>query len=133
METKRAHSRNIQKSKEIQGEKRTDWVFINALKEELLSSAEFIERKNKDYGNAKDLGGKILNLLFPNGLNLTTERDFKEYGIINNIIGKLCRFSNLWDRKAEPNFESIGDTLKDMGHYSFILKIMIKERQDEIE
>lgn len=105
-----------------------DDTFMSSLRGELLEASDFIKRKNSDYGNAKDVVGQVLKLFFPNELVLKTEDDFMEFGIFSMMVGKICRFANLWSKKEAPNFESILDTLGDLGNYSYILKVSIKEK-----
>jgi len=106
---------------------------MRALEDEFKEALELVKRKNKDYGNAKDVLGHLMARLFSNGLNLTSSSDFQEFSIINLILTKLCRLCNLWGKpKDSRNFESLEDTLLDLGNYAFILKNMTRNRREEI-
>lgn len=81
-------------------------------------------KKNQDYGNAKDQFGKVMQILFPNGIVLNSVDTMNEFAIFTELLKKIMRFSNLW-RAEKVNFESVDDTLLDLGNYAFILKNMI--------
>jgi hypothetical protein len=111
------------------------------LVDEFREAMDLVQKKNQDYGNAFERSGQIFKLLFPDGIELKTGDDFNEFSAINAIIGKLVRFSNLWntDHNAglktttPPNFESILDTLGDLGNYAFILKNLLINTKPEEE
>lgn len=98
---------------------------------EYQEAMELCQRKNKDYGNAKDVMGKVYKILFPNGVKLETANQFGEFAVFQMIMTKVLRFANLSQSKGMPNFESVDDTLKDLGNYAFILKNMIANNQED--
>jgi hypothetical protein len=98
---------------------------VRALELEFKEAMELCMLKNKDYGNAKEVAGAVMNLLFPRGIKIETPDQFNEFNMFVMIMSKVVRFANLSQSKEMPNFESIDDTLKDLGNYAFILKNMI--------
>jgi hypothetical protein len=85
----------------------------------LIEDAKTYKMKKKDYGDSYCNFGRLMLLLFPNGIELVTEKDFNKFGIFMQIANKFMRYSNLCST-GSVNFESIVDTLKDMGIYSFM-------------
>jgi len=106
---------------------------MRPLDQEYQDAMELCQRKNKDYGNAKDVMGKVYKILFPNGVKLETANQFGEFAVFQMIMTKVLRFANLSQSKGVPNFESVDDTLKDLGNYAFILKNMIANNTEETE
>lgn len=90
-----------------------------SVEEMLAEAAKTYKMKNKDYGDSYRNFGKLMLLLFPDGVNLSSEKDFNKFGVFVQIANKFMRYSNLCNT-GSVNFESIADTLKDMGIYSFM-------------
>jgi len=103
------------------------------LKQEFEDALELVEKKNKDYGNAKEVAGQIMKIIFKDGVGLRTANDFNEFNMLVMIFSKILRVCNLhWNSKlTSVNFESVDDTLKDLGNYAFILKNMINNNRAE--
>lgn len=104
---------------------------MRELETEYQEAMELCVKKNKDYGNAKEIAGKIMKIMFPKGIKLETSHQFNEFNMFVMIMSKVVRFANLSQSKGVPNFESIEDTLKDLGNYAFILKNMIHNNREE--
>lgn len=98
---------------------------MRKLEQEYQEAMELCMKKNKDYGNAKEVAGQLMKLMFPKGIKLETSDQFNEFNMFVMVMSKVIRFANLSQSKVGPNFESIEDTLKDLGNYAFILKNMI--------
>lgn len=60
----------------------------------LKESLEIFLDRNKVYGNAHQRHGKMMSVLFPNGIMLKTAEDFTRYTYISGVIGKLNRYCN---------------------------------------
>lgn len=105
---------------------------MRALEEEFKQGMEVCCKKNKDYGNAKDKFGEVMAILFPQGITLSLKDTTNEFAIFTEILKKVMRFSNLWLKEDQKNFESIEDTLMDLGNYAFILKNMIHNNKKEV-
>lgn len=103
---------------------------MKPLEQEYQEAMELCRRKNKDYGNAKETMGSVYQILFPKGLKLETANQFGEFAVFQMIMTKVMRFANLCQSKSDPNFESIEDTLKDLGNYAFILKNLIHNNNE---
>lgn len=101
------------------------------LSQEYQEAMELCEKKNKDYGNAKEVGGRVMKLMFPKGIKLKTADQMNEFCIFVMIMNKILRFANLSQKSAVTHFESIEDTLKDLGNYAFILKNMIHNNTEK--
>jgi hypothetical protein len=103
---------------------------MRQLELEYQEAMELCQKKNKDYGNAKEVAGKLMKMMFPKGIKLVTASQFNEFNMFVMIMSKVIRFANLSQSNGDPNFESIEDTLKDLGNYAFILKNMIHNNNE---
>lgn len=74
------------------------------------------KERNAVYKDSYILHGDIMRELFPEGIQLRTEEDFRRFGVINGIVGKLNRYCR--------NFEEGGheDSAHDLGVMGFILQ-----------
>ena len=105
---------------------------MRELQEDFQQGMDVCCRKNKDYGNAKEKFGLVMDVLFPEGISLFTPEEMNEFAIFSELLKKTMRFSNLWSKAGEAiNFESIDDTLLDLGNYAFILKNMIHNNKEK--
>ncbi len=100
-----------------------------AVYERMKRGAELYKRKNSDYGDSWKKTGKILNILFPEGIAINEEKKFTEFSIIIRKVDKLCRITNLLFTEKNINIksESIVETCEDDGIYSFMLAEYINE------
>lgn len=98
---------------------------MRTIAEDMKEAVDVLIRKDKDYGNAKEVGGRIFELLFPDGITMKTAQEFNEHSTLIHIISKLVRYCNLRRGGERVNFESINDTLLDLGNYAFMLKNMV--------
>lgn len=89
---------------------------------------EVFVKKNKDYGDAYILAGKLFEMIFPDGIQLKTWNDHCAYQVMTRKMDKIARFCNLrfTDKKKAEVAESIADTLGDDGIYSFMLEELEK-------
>tara|TARA_Y100000385_G_C12588993_1_gene423851 strand:+ start:103 stop:396 length:294 start_codon:yes stop_codon:yes gene_type:complete len=78
------------------------------------------KERNKTYGDNYHRHGKVMMSLFPNGVNLSTEKEWNRFGIINMIVSKLTRYSENW-----PNHHQ--DSVHDLGVYAFMLESLDSE------
>jgi hypothetical protein len=78
----------------------------------------FKEREEK-YGDTRYPVTKILRILYPNGISLSTEQDFLEFHIFQLVIGKIVRFAYSGDQ----------DSIHDAGVYSFILEDIVEDKK----
>ena len=94
---------------------------------------EVFIKKNKDYGSAYILAGKLFEMIFPNGIELKTWNDHCAYQVMTRKMDKIARFCNLrfTNKKKAEVAESIADTLGDDGIYSFMLEELEKTSNDE--
>jgi hypothetical protein len=82
--------------------------------EQLEQLAKLYIDKNKQYGDAYLTAGKIFHTLFPEGLNISTEKEFNRFAIFNHIINKVIRYSANWDYGHD-------DSLLDLAIYATML------------
>jgi len=91
------------------------------------------KKKNKAYGDSYIKFGKICDALFPDGLNLKSEKDFILFGLFVPIIGKCIRIANLlFNEKShikDDVIESVNDSCDDLAIYSQILRKEIENEE----
>lgn len=90
----------------------------------LQAAAETMRTRNAAYKNAwRDLNGKILHMLYPEGLTLKTENDFTKFHLLMLMVIKLTRItsSNLTHT----------DSCRDLTVYSTMLEAIIHEENQE--
>ena len=92
----------------------------------LRQSAETYEQRNKLYGDNYKRFGPIMALLFPNGIELTTDDDHNRFGVFVQIVSKLTRYAE--------NFKAGGhdDSLLDMTVYATMLRELDRESKARI-
>jgi hypothetical protein len=84
-----------------------------------------IEERNKTYGSNFDVQGNVMSAIFPNGLELKTESDWKRIGVFMNIIGKITRYANTFSEGGHK------DSLVDTCNYCTILEFLDKNCEVE--
>lgn len=67
------------------------------------------------YGASEQKFATVMMALYPKGFNLTRREDFLRFGIVTQIISKLCRYTH------NP-YEGHVDSVHDLGVYSFMLE-----------
>lgn len=82
---------------------------------QLKEFAKLFKKKNKEYGSSYKYFGKIMLALFPDGVKLSSEKDFTRFALINVIIGKIDRYSKNFDKSGHS------DSLIDLSVYSAML------------
>jgi len=88
---------------------------IPDVRQRLDHAADTYDLKGLEYGHTYWKFGHVMQDLFPIGLTITNADDWTRLSIINQIVGKLCRYVNDWE---EPNTKE----LNDIGVYIFILE-----------
>lgn len=68
--------------------------------------AKTFSERGKTYGNAYERVGKVLECMFPNGVNIKSSDDMARMHIFGWIIGKLVRYSTDF---SKPHQDSIHD------------------------
>ena len=84
---------------------------LECMEEALLTFKE----RNKEYGDNYLNHGKVMMALFPNGVDLKTQKDYNRFGIINMMVAKMTRYCQGWPK---PHVDSVHD----LGVYSFMLE-----------
>jgi hypothetical protein len=88
----------------------------NFVVRELHQLAALFEERDKQYGAAYLDVGKVWIALFPNGLTLKTERDFRRACLLMMLIHKLKRYAAGWERGGHD------DSLDDLAVYAMMNK-----------
>jgi len=81
---------------------------------------ETFRERNKVYGDNYHRHGKVMTALFPNGVNLKTEKEWNRFGIVNMIVAKMTRYAENWPKSHE-------DSVHDLGVYAFMLQSLDTE------
>lgn len=84
----------------------------------IAEALETFRERNQSYGDNYLQHGKVMTVLFPDGIELKTVEDWNRFGIINMIVAKMTRYSQNW---PDVNKGTI-DSLHDLGVYSFMLE-----------
>ena len=89
---------------------------IDQAPDKMEEGAATFRERNAVYGNNSEQVGKVMEVLFPNGLTLKTNADFERFHLFMLKIVKLTRYGN--------NFTIGGheDSIRDDGVYSFMLE-----------
>ena len=94
-------------------------------------AAEIYKLKNQDYGDSYKIFGKVMEAIFPDGLQLSTVSEFNKIGVLTMTLTKIIRYANLFTKRqkdgGEPTYEAIKDTVLDKGVYSFMLAELEEE------
>jgi len=87
----------------------------SALTEVIMEANDLFAERDKQYGNAFEKSGSILQTLFPEGVTLKTESDFRRYNLLGMVTAKLMRYAS--------NFEKGGhaDSIQDAAVYCHML------------
>jgi len=76
--------------------------------------------RNTSYGDNYHRHGKVMMALFPEGVDLRTEKEWNKFGIVNMIVAKLTRYSMNWPAGHQ-------DSVHDIGVYAFMLESLHSE------
>ena len=89
---------------------------MKTVPEMLRDAAGIYEQRNKIYGDNYKRFGKVMALLFPDGVTLKTEDDFNRFGIFVQLVSKETRYAENFLRGGHD------DSLDDTSVYSMMLK-----------
>lgn len=84
--------------------------------EMLRDAANIYEERNKLYGDNYKRFGYIMKELFPQGLELKGPDDFNRYGVFVQVVSKITRYAENFDRGGHA------DSLDDMAVYGMMLQ-----------
>lgn len=98
-----------------------DNQFESVVAASLFEKAELYEKKNAEYGDSYHMHGKLMKIMFPEGVTLNSVDDFNRWGVFIQIMTKICRYVN--------SFETGGhdDSLDDLSVYAMMLKELDNE------
>ena len=83
--------------------------------ENMKKALKTFEERNKLYGKNYITHGLVMKSLFPNGVDLKTEKEYNRFGIVNMMVAKLTRYCQGWPKSHQ-------DSIHDLGVYSFMLE-----------
>lgn len=79
----------------------------------IASAAKTFAERAAVYGDSYTRHGKVMAVLFPEGLKLESIDDFNRFGILNMQVSKLIRYTQAWEDRHI-------DSSHDMGVYCFM-------------
>jgi hypothetical protein len=82
----------------------------------LRDAAKLYEVRNAFYGDNYKRFGPIMDMLFPNGIELKSSDDFNRFGIFVQVVSKVTRYAEMFTRGGHP------DSLDDNAVYSMMLQ-----------
>lgn len=100
--------------KQVEGLNIDDEIVELTVYSKLLAAAETYKQRNAEYGDSPTKFGRLMTVLFPEGVTCESERDFMRLGIFVQIVGKLSRY----------NFQNPqhSDTMRDLGVYALMME-----------
>lgn len=92
----------------------------------LRASADIFESRNEEYGDGYMNFGNIILAFFPDGITLSTAKDFSRFGALVMATSKLDRYCKNFCRNGHE------DSLADLSVYSAMIRTIDKlsERKD---
>ena len=82
----------------------------------LNDAAKIYKQRNLIYGDSYKKFGKVMFVLFPDGVNAKGEDDLNRLGVLNMIVSKLMRYANNFSKGGHD------DSLDDIAVYAMMLK-----------
>lgn len=73
----------------------------------LEAGAVTYRERNAEYGNSYHQFGEVMGALFPGKLVLEYTEDWNRLGVLTQIIHKLCRYSNDFNKPHEDSIHDI--------------------------
>lgn len=86
---------------------------------QLADSGEIFLQRNAEYGDNWSRVGAIMDILFPDGIDLDTKADHDKYHLFSLAIVKLTRYSHNYHEGHE-------DSLKDCANYLMMVLALDK-------
>ncbi len=88
---------------------------VKGVPNKLREAAKVFEEKNAEYGNSYQEHGKIMEVLFPDGVELMTPEDQNRFAIFTTMVSKMYRYAANWE-------EGHDDSLLDISVYANMLR-----------
>lgn len=89
----------------------------------LSDSAKIFEERNAEYKDNYLQVGKVMQILFPEGLPLNSEHDHNVYHLFSLAVVKLTRFANNYK-------EGHSDSLRDMINYLAMVDALQEQNRE---
>lgn len=96
---------------------------MKSVPEMLEEKAALYKQRNAIYGDNYKRFGPIMALLFPEGSPLKTNDDFNRFGILVQIVAKVTRYAENFNRGGHE------DSLDDLAVYAMMLKELDNEHK----
>lgn len=96
--------------------------------DKLAEMSDIFKSRADAYGESYIAVGKVMSCLFPEGVRLETEDDFRRFHLFEWAVGKLVRYTSNWSAGGHA------DSIDDMAVYGAMLSIedqLISERKDQ--
>ena len=100
------------------------------VEKELLSAIDTFNGRDSTYGSSYIIKGKVMQLLFPNGLDLKTEHDFGRFALLNFITSKLIRYSHSFKTGHYDSMHDISNYAAMLNHLTQLDLEQDEERKD---
>lgn len=91
-------------------------MVVKSVPQALTDAADIYRERNKTYGDNYKIHGKVLDVMFPEGVALDTVDDHNRFAVFSLLVCKLTRYANMWKRGGHV------DSLDDITVYSQILQ-----------
>ncbi len=104
---------------------------IPRVTQRLRSTATRFKKKNRAHGEEYLKIGKILNAMFPEGLQIKGEHKFSEIVMLVSMLDKVLRGTNLRFKNSRQRVkdERVQGTLDDLGVLSFMWAELIENNK----
>ena len=60
---------------------------------ELMKAAETYKERNAIYKDSYKIRGQIMEILFPDGIQLKTAKDYNRFGMFTGVMTKMMRYA----------------------------------------
>jgi len=93
--------------------------------ESLSGASKIYKDRNKQYGDSFIVVGNVMEALFPGGIKLSGEKDFRRFHLLEWTIGKIVRYVQNWENNGHQ--DSIDDAIVYAAMLAFETKIIDQE------
>lgn len=69
----------------------------------LEKGAELYRERNQQYGDGFIVTGNVLAAMFPHGVELKTQQDFRRWHLFEWMVGKMVRYAANFSRGGHPD------------------------------
>lgn len=84
---------------------------------------QILKERDSQYGASYNKVGAILQILFPDGIEIQTKEQHQQFDLLKQVIGKLARLSHKFPTEIHR------DSLIDAGNYINLLLAVIEQQK----